>query len=172
MRGLLSTPLFVVNGFFCGLREEYEGLGASVRVLAIEWDGALTGWADLAASVVGCGSPNLAPASSIRGAVFAQWRQLGLPRAPDEVRNVVHFSSSAWEALADRLAWLPAATLHSDIFGHRLLAARLPAHTLQTWLRNPNLAGQSVLEAMEGKNAKDCLAEAKRLLGRSHHRTV
>jgi len=167
VKRLLRTPLFVLNGFYCSLKDEYERLESTVQYLLIEWDGSQCSWGDLSESVVGCSHPALAAAGSIRGTVHRLWEQLDLESPPDEVNNVVHVSSSAFEGLADRLVWLPAAALHADIFGHRLLSARIPSSAVQKWLLNPMVAGQPVMQRMAGKNAKECLAEAKTLLGKA-----
>ena len=165
VKSLLKSPIYVVNGFYSALKAQYENPATEVAYLLIEWDGAQWTWADLVHRIVGDSDPALASPTSIRGTIYRHWESLNLPAAPSRVDNCVHASASAFEGMVDRVVWTPGATLQTDILGSRLLAARIPHHLCQKWMRNPLVDGRTMFDHMLYLNARASLHQAKLLQG-------
>lgn len=165
VKSLLKSPIYVVNGFYTALKAQYENPATAVAYLLIEWDGAQWSWADLVHRVVGDSDPALASPTSIRGKIYRHWETLNLPAAPSRIDNCVHMSASAFEGMVDRVVWTPGAALQSDIVGSRLLAARIPHHLCQKWMRNPLVNGRTIFDHMLYLNARATLHQAKLLQG-------
>jgi hypothetical protein len=100
---LRDAPMFVINGFYFALRDQYLANTALPMYLTVEWDGDVLSWADMATHIVGTSDPARAEASSIRGSLYASWADLGLASQPSRETNCVHFSHSAFEAMVERL---------------------------------------------------------------------
>ena len=68
-------------------------------------------------------APTLVPATaepgSLRQAIFANWRSLGLKAEPDVGDNGVHASASPFEALAERLNWMVRSAPRRGVALHR-----------------------------------------------------
>ena len=167
VKSLLRTPLYIINGFYYALKASYEEPDTVVYCILIEWDGAQWTWEDMARRFIGHEDPSQADPSSLRGMIYNNWQRLNLKSKPSRVHNCVHFSQSAFEGMADRLTWVEGSSAHTDIFGSRLLAARVPHHFCQKWMRNPIVDGQSVFDHMLFMNARACLHQAKLLQGES-----
>merc|ERR1712137_350009 len=80
---------------------------------------------DFRARVIGETNPSVAPSESLRGAIFSNWRELGLQAEPNIGNNGVHASASPFEGLAERANWLNT-PLGEDPFGKEMLAAGIP----------------------------------------------
>ena len=160
-----EAPLFVINGFYGALREQYVANTAFSMYLTVEWDPQSLSWADIQEYIIGDPDPARAEASSIRGALFAHWEELDLPTRPTRETNCVHFSASAFEAMVERLVLCKGAILFSDALGSRLLAHNIPALVVQNWLANPVVDDKPLFQHMLGKGADECVAAATPLLG-------
>ena len=87
-------------------------------------------------AVLGPTDPAKAPATSLRGMLFADWEKLGLEAAPNTTDNGVHASASPFEALAERLNWMKA-SLKDDAFGKAMLDSGIPKETIMAWTKDP-----------------------------------
>merc|ERR1719230_1407617 len=121
--GKLTTDqgdLYVFNGFFMSMRAKFVEPGSAIYYYVVEWESAKLNWADFRGSVLGPTDPATAPADSLRGAILAKWRDLGLSAEPNVGDNGVHASASPFEALAERMNWL-GVSLEEDSFGKAML---------------------------------------------------
>lgn len=156
--------IYVVNGFYTRMRAKFTTSPASIHYYEVTWDPAALGWADFRAKVVGATNPAEAAGTSIRNAIFRQWKELGLPQEPDTGDNGVHASASPFEGLAERANWL-GQEVARDPFGQALLDGGMAQATLQAWFGDCEVLvdgkKQSVFDTLEDLNAADCLAKAK-----------
>lgn len=166
---LNSSPVFVVNGFCGELRERYQSNSSSPMYLLIEWNIHQLSWSDVSTHIIGDSDPQRAAPGSIRGALHAEWESLGLTARPTRDQNCVHFSSSAFEAMTERLVLCKGAILFTDALGAKLLAQNIPALAIQNWLSNPVVIGKHVLDHMRDKDTDQCLEAAAPLIGKFYH---
>jgi CDGSH-type Zn-finger protein len=143
------------------MRSKFTAPGVSLHYYLVEWDAAALSWADFRGQLLGPTDPADAPAGSLRGKIAAQWQALGLKTAPNVGDNGVHASASPFEALAERMNWVGAA-LEGDAFGKALLAARVPAATIQAWTLDPQVkkadgSNGSLFDSVEDTNADACI---------------
>jgi hypothetical protein len=159
MRKKLNRAVWVVNGFYLAMNEAYYNPSASLDYLICEWDESRTTWPQVLSTVVGDADPAHAPADSIRGALLRDWESLGLEHAPSAHHNCLHVSSSAFAGLADRLLWRKGSMLYTDLFGSRLLSARIKSALITEWTKNPEVGvgHQRLLDTLCGLNSADCI---------------
>jgi len=158
-------PIWIINGFYPSMRDSYTSSSPSVSVnyMVVEWDSTQLSWSVFMADVLGARDPSMAFPASIRGSIFNDWQRLGLPAPPTLRDNCVHASASALAGLRERLIWIPGSLLFTDLFGSRLLAARIPSSTIKLWLdQNPFIhsRGAEVSEIMLTQGAEECIALA------------
>ncbi len=130
--------IYIMNGFFMSMRAKYVAKGESIHYYVVEWDANKLSWEDFRGSVLGPTDPSTAPATSVRGQVFSQWKQLGLKTVPDVGDNGVHASASPFEALAEKANWL-GLSIKEDAFGKELIKAGIPLKTIEAWCRDPQV---------------------------------
>lgn len=97
--------VFVLNGFYPSIREIYTEEGAGIRCFLMEFDGETLPWKVFRANVIGATDPIKAAAGSIRGELLRRQHEFGLQLSSRD--NVIHASASPFEALMERLIWLP-----------------------------------------------------------------
>ena len=154
-------PVYCINGFYESMRETYIN-ATTINYFVIEWDSNVTRWSDFLSTIVGDRDPSLAVSNSIRGTMYAEWERFGLKEPPTMRDNGVHVSSSALEALKERLMWVRGALLFTDVYGSRLLGAKIPSSTIKTWIDgNPVVFPQdiNVFDVVYGLNSDECLAK-------------
>jgi nucleoside diphosphate kinase len=166
--GLIDTipnkpAVFCINGFFMAMRAEYLAATASVHYFLVEWDNAAMSWGDFRKKVVGATNPSLAHPESLRYIMSTEWQELGLDRPLDMMRNGIHASASAFEALVERSIWLKVSAA-SDVFGAELFKLSLTPEVMRDWLANVSVKGKPIFDHMEDKGSRDCLDVAKQLL--------
>lgn len=127
--------VFTINGFYPAMRDQFVREGAVVNWFVVQWDEATTSWEAFRADVIGPTDPVHAPAGSLRGAIYAQWKELGLAEQSSMGKNAVHASAGAIEGLKERMTFAKA-TVETDPFGKAVLAAGVPAATLAGWMKN------------------------------------
>lgn len=169
---LSSKPIYVINGFCGELRERYQSNSTTPMYLLIEWNIHQLSWADVSTHIVGDSDPARAAAGSIRGALYAEWEGLRLPARPTREQNCVHFSSSAFEAMTERLVLCKGAILFTDVLGAKLLAQNIPALAVQNWLTNPVVNGKHILDHMRDKDTEQCVEAAAPLIAFSGAKRV
>jgi hypothetical protein len=97
--------VYVLNGFYPSIREIYTEDGAGIRCFLMEFDGETLSWKAFRANVIGATDPAKAAAGSVRGELLRRQEEFGLQLNARD--NVIHASASPFEALMERLIWLP-----------------------------------------------------------------
>eukprot|EP00444_Apocalathium_aciculiferum_P051237 CAMPEP_0183516848 /NCGR_PEP_ID=MMETSP0371-20130417/14483_1 /TAXON_ID=268820 /ORGANISM="Peridinium aciculiferum, Strain PAER-2" /LENGTH=401 /DNA_ID=CAMNT_0025714643 /DNA_START=70 /DNA_END=1275 /DNA_ORIENTATION=+ len=161
-------PFYVFNGFFMSMRAKFVTPGVSIYYYAVEWEG--TSWEDFRGKVLGPTDPATAPADSLRGGIFAKWKELGLTSEPDVGDNGVHASASPFEALAERANWL-GYRIERDPFGKILLKAGISVGTIRDWCKDPQVTfgpiamTKSLFDTLEDTDSDWCAALCSMIAG-------
>ena len=159
-----GSKIYVFNGFFMTMRNEYCAAGRKIHYYTVEFDPAKLSWSDFRSKVLGPTDPADAPAGALRGEILKDWKNLGLTAAPNVGDNGVHASASPFEAMAERMNWLGVACKDDD-FCTGLLSKGLPEKVIREWSTDPqvkiNAEGKkgSLFDALEDMNVADCLAK-------------
>lgn len=157
MRKKLHSPIFVINGFYQSMESAYYNSPTGTDCLICEWNEAEVSWAALLSDVLGAPNPASAAENSIRHSLALNWEALGMAAAPTEDQNGLHLSGSAFEGLVERLLWKKGAMLYTDLFGSRLLSARLKSAQISEWTKNPVVHEKPLFEQLHAKNSADCI---------------
>jgi len=157
--------IYVMNGFYMQMRTAYCTPGKSLHWYSIQFPEDKLSWNDFRNKVLGPTNPSEAPATSVRGSIYANWQKLGLAAQPDTGDNGVHASASPFEGLAERMNWL-GATIEDDAFGQAMLTAGVPKQTIIDWTSDPLVAGGSLFDALEDLDRTACLVKAVDLVGK------
>jgi len=159
-----GTAYYVFNAFFMTMRSTSVKEGASIYYYGVEWQTKDLTWADFRGKVLGPTDPADAPKDSLRGGALADWKNLGLPEAPNVGENCVHASASPFEALAERMNWL-GYRADRDNFGKALLEAGVRAKTIKDWTLDPVISygdkmkptNKSIWDTIEDMDAQACI---------------
>lgn len=164
-------PFYVFNGFFMSMRSKFVEPGSSIYYYVVEWDSALK-WEDFRGKVLGPTDPVTAPADSLRGKIYKQWKDLDLKFEPNVGDNGVHASASPFEALAERMNWL-GLRIDRDPFGKVLLKGGVPAGTIKEWSKDPQVTfgpipmTRSLFDTLEDTDSDYCAALCQMIAGAS-----
>lgn len=158
-----KSPLFVINGHFLSMRDEYRAPTASVHYYCVEWDNAVTAWKDFRRKVIGRGDPTNAYPGSLREVLSARWQELGLSGPLDSVSPGVSASVSAFEAYVESALW-PKDKKLCGLFGNELVKAGVLPDVLRDWASNVSVKGKPVFDHMEDRGSQDCVEMARHLL--------
>jgi len=162
-------PFYVFNGFFMSMRSKFVAPGSSIHYYVVEWDSKLE-WKDFRGKVLGPTDPATAPKDSLRGAILAKWKDLGLKSEPNTGDNGVHASASPFEALAERMNWL-GDRIERDAFGKVLLKSGIPAATIRDWSKDPQVTfgpipmTQSLFDTLEDTDSDWCAGLCQMMAG-------
>lgn len=129
--------IYVVNGFYETLVERYSVPDLSVDFLVVEWDSNTHTWRQFLDNVIGDRDPTYAFTTSLRGAIYKNFKNCGLVEPPSLFDNIVRVSGSALEAMHDRQNFLSDHLFFTDLFGSRLLKERVQSAVLKKMLKNP-----------------------------------
>jgi len=165
--GLIETvsgkdPIYVMNGFFMSMRSKFVEPGCIVYYYVVEWDQSDLCWADFRGKVLGPTDPKDAPADSLRGEIYRDWKKLGQAFQPNVGDNAVHASASPFEALAERMNWLNYRPMR-DAFGKQLLKVATKEQ-LNQWVKDPQVTygahpiKKSLYDSLEDTDTDYCLA--------------
>jgi len=168
-----EPSIFVINGFYMAMREKFTKPGTSIYYYLVEWDPAKLSWEDFRGKVLGATDPATAESSSLRRAIYADWKQLGLASEPNVGDNGVHASASPFEAMAERLNWL-GVSLENDAFGQAMMESGIPKETIVKWTKDPQVPFEgkkgSLFDFLEDLDYDDCLAKGQAIAGASGKR--
>jgi hypothetical protein len=155
-----KAPMYVVNAFYGAIRNSFIEPNTSVNYFVVEFDCSTVSWEDYLVDVLGDKVPSQASPSSIRGAIFSDWKRLGIESAPTAQYNCIHGSSSALEGLRDRMLWVKGNLVFTDLYGSRLLALRIPSALIKKILdAKTTKKGQGVVRhRCRNKNSEECTA--------------
>jgi len=171
--GLVEVPgkesIYVFNGFFMSMRNQFTAPGRSIHWYTVEWDEAGLSWEDFRGKVLGTTDPKESPVGSMRRAIYDDWKSLGLPGQPNVGDNGVHASASPFEALCERMNWL-GVQCKNDSYCKSLVKAGISEETIKAWSVDPQVkldTGKkgSIWDALEDMNASACLEKTKKLQG-------
>jgi nucleoside diphosphate kinase len=167
--GRFEHDVFVVNGFFLSMREEYTS-GPGVHYLQVSWPrNANISWSSFRNDLLGATDPTTAHEGSIRRALHDNYVALGLSDRPHTGTNGVHASASALEAMVERMNWLGTA-IGEDPMGRALLEAGISAGSIRYWSKDPVVefegVRQSVFDLVQDMGAAECLTVLTKLGGR------
>merc|ERR1719215_1124099 len=143
------------------MRSKFVAPGASIYYYVVEWEG--TEWADFRGKVLGPTDPSTAPKDSLRGAILAKWKELGLTSEPNTGDNGMHASASPFEALAERMNWL-GYRVERDPWGKWLTKTGVKAKQVKEWSTDPQVTfgvvpiTQSLFDTLEDTDSDYCLA--------------
>jgi len=155
-----KEPHWIFNGFFMSMRSKFTVAGECIHYFVVEWDSKATPWSDFRGKVLGPTDPADAPADSLRGVIFKDWKALGLKYEPNVGDNGVHASASPFEALAERNNWL-SAPIADDSFGAALIAAGISEDVIKAWSVDPQvLVGGtkgSLFDSVEDMDSGACI---------------
>lgn len=159
-----KDPVYVMNGFFMSMRQNFVDEKASIYYFVVEWDSKDLSWEDFRGAVLGPTDPTTAPTDSLRGMFLENWKAYGLSSIPNVGDNAVHASASPFEALSERMNWLGEAA-DSEAFGQKVLEF-MDKKTLDVWAKDPQVVygvpgatmKKSVFDSLEDTDADYCLA--------------
>ncbi len=157
-----KDPVFCINGFYPRMRQQYENSEASIHVFNVEWDNSMMSWEDFTLNTIGDTNPKLAVKDSLRGSIFADWRNLNLKYEPNIEDNGIHASSSAFEGLVERSIWFMTQIV-KDPFALELVEASLPKQCVKEWCRNPVIKKKRLFEHFHGKGSAETIEIALQL---------
>ena len=161
-----KPAVFCINGFYAAMRAEYLAAGASVHYFVVEWDNEAMSWDEFRKKVVGSTNPSLAHPDSLRSIMSADWEGLGLESPMNMMRNGVHASASAFEAMVERSIWMKI-TPELDDYWPQLIDAGLTPDILRCWITNVFVMGKTVFDHMEDKGSRECIETVRHLLSRA-----
>lgn len=157
-----KDPLYVMNGFFMSMRQNFVAPGSSIYYFVVEWDSKQLSWEAFRGEALGPTDPVTAPEDSLRGMFYKNWESYGLAYVPNVGDNAIHASASPFEALAEKMNWLGHA-LDTDSFGVELMKF-MDKKTIDAWTKDPQCTygpipiKKSVFDSVEDTNADLCLA--------------
>jgi hypothetical protein len=161
------TPFYCINGFFMGMRAEYNTSPGAVHYFLVEWSSSMLDWGEFRTNVIGACNPLEAEPDSLRGALANKWLELKLQHPLDTMNNAIHASSSAFESCVERSIWFKNPLEQDAMFGQKLLAAGIPLQTLKEWSFNPKIFDKHIFDYMVNLDSAQCIAKAKVLVKRS-----
>ena len=161
-----DSSIYTFNAFYMSMRDRFTQPGGSIHYFAVEWDASTLPWADFRGKLLGPTDPAAAPADSIRGLIYSDWKNLGLSGEPNTGDNGVHASASPFEGLAEKMNWLQVKP-SEDAFGAAIIADGLDEATLAKWILDPVVTypdGKgSLFDALEDSDVDACAAKLKEL---------
>lgn len=157
--------IYVINGQYMKTRAHFTKKGAQIFYLSVKWDPKVTSWSQFYQMVTGHSVSNgTKPVSvvpeSLQGILFSEWRNFGLdglpPTSPID-RDLLYFSASALQGMADRVNWLDV-PISADTFGRELLDAEVDAVVVRRLRNDPQLKdGSRLFDECLGLDVADCL---------------
>ncbi|CAJ1435956.1 unnamed protein product, partial [Effrenium voratum] len=133
--GCLSG-LYIINGFYMAMRDNYFRTGRSVEWFCLEWRASKMSWKKFREEVIGETDPAVAHPHSLRRHFFENWERLDLPSEPHTGENCIHGAASPLEATMERRNWLHDVG-YSDAFWQLLHEAGATPEHLEKWRLNP-----------------------------------
>mmetsp|Transcript_97417 Transcript_97417/g.313875 ORF Transcript_97417/g.313875 Transcript_97417/m.313875 type:complete len:392 (-) Transcript_97417:237-1412(-) len=160
--------VYVINGFYAKMRSEFTVPGECIYYYEVEWDPNRLSWGDFRGKLLGGTDPKTADASSLRNAIYKNWKDLELTSEPTTGKNGMHASASPFEALAERVNWL-GRSIEGDCYGKALVALGVPVATVSAWSQDPAVTfqgkKQSLFDLLEDLNSAECLKKSVAILG-------
>jgi nucleoside diphosphate kinase len=160
--------IYVFNAFCGSMLDAYVAADSQgVTCFKIQWDESTLSWEDFRGKKLGPTDPSKAPADSLRGLVFAKWKELGLSAEPNVGLNGVHGSASPFEAMAECENWF-GEKLTDSPFYKALLSSGVSDKQINEWKFEAQIVLESgkkgsSFDVVEDTNATDCVATMAKL---------
>ena len=143
------------------MRSKFTKPSSQIYYYEVQWDPLSLSWSDFRGKVLGPTNPADAPADSLRGQIYAKWKDLGLPSQPNVSDNGMHGSASPFEGLAERNNWL-GLSFQADAYFKCLMEAGLTESVIKAWSVDPQvIIGEgkqgSIFDQLEDLDSKACL---------------
>jgi len=159
--------VYVINGFYARMRSQFTVPDTCIYFYEVQWDPNRLCWGDFRGKVLGGTDPATADESSLRNAVYKNWKALSLDSEPNTGNNGLHASASPFEALAERANWL-GVPIERDFYGKAMLALGIPMGTIKAWCDDPAVPfqgkRQSLFDLLEDLDGRDCLKKSVDIL--------
>ena len=84
-----KDPVYIMNGFFMSMRQNFVAPDASIYYFVVEWDSKDLSWEQFRGDVLGPADPITAPEDSMRGLFYKNWEAYGLTSVPNVGDNAV-----------------------------------------------------------------------------------
>jgi nucleoside diphosphate kinase len=100
----LPTPLLPplqVNGFYHRLRRSFTSDGRALQWYVVHFDASELPWSQFRRDILGATDPAAAPVDSLRGTIFAHWRELGMAQEPSVEGNAVRGGMEGSKGIGD-----------------------------------------------------------------------
>mmetsp|Transcript_28479 Transcript_28479/g.42246 ORF Transcript_28479/g.42246 Transcript_28479/m.42246 type:complete len:446 (+) Transcript_28479:86-1423(+) len=164
---LNGDNVYVMNGFFMTMREEYVEAGASTHAYVIQWNADTLSWKDFINKAIGAADPFKALPDSLRKIIFEKYQMLGMSTQPSLANDCIHASASPLEGLAERIHWC-SKKVHQDEYGRILLGKGIPEGKILDWCDNvfvsllplngkdPNSCDMRIFDVVQGMDSKEC----------------
>lgn len=136
-----KPSIYCINGFYLGLRGVITNKAVSVPFFVVEWQVGQYSWEYFTQKIIGDENPSTADVSTLRGALFREWKMLELRSQPNIVDNCIHASESAFSALIEKKMWIPNWDIYKDYFFRQLLKNGIGHSQIERLEKNPRLAG-------------------------------
>eukprot|EP00929_Paragymnodinium_shiwhaense_P036825 TRINITY_DN19699_c0_g1_i1.p1 TRINITY_DN19699_c0_g1~~TRINITY_DN19699_c0_g1_i1.p1 ORF type:complete len:1477 (+),score=286.27 TRINITY_DN19699_c0_g1_i1:96-4526(+) len=134
----IATGRFVVNGFIPFWRSSFLEQSNPVKWFIVQFHPAQVNWKTFREDILGTTDPATAPPESVRGQIYAHWKELGLPSAPSMLQNAVHASAGPLEGLRECMVWT-GDCYHDVPLSRMMLAAGVSAlgGVIEQWMEDP-----------------------------------
>jgi hypothetical protein len=132
--------VYVLNGFFMAMRNEYLEPSSCVHAYVIQWSAEMLPWKDFLTRAIGSSDPCKALPDSLRRTIYERYRNLEMEEQPNELFNAIHASESPLEGLAERLNWSFTKSVQHDEFGRILLGKGIPESKILEWCENSKVS--------------------------------
>jgi hypothetical protein len=167
---LNGKNVYVMNGFFMAMREEYVKAGSSTHAYVIQWNADTLSWKDFSTRAIGAADPVKALPDSLRKVIFEMYQTLGMSMSTQSsslANDYIHASASPLEGLAERIHWC-SKKVHQDEYGRILLGKGIPEGKILDWCDNvfvsplpvngkdPNSSGMRIFDVVQGMDSKEC----------------
>ena len=164
---LNGKNVYVMNGFFMAMREEYVKAGSSTHAYVIQWNADTLSWKDFSTRAIGAADPFKALPDSLRKIIFEKYQTLGMSTQSSLANDCIHASASPLEGLAERIHWC-SKKVHQDEYGRILLGKGIPEGKILDWCDNvfvsslpvngkdPNSSGMRIFDVVQGMDSKEC----------------
>jgi len=159
--------IYVINGFYAKMRSQFTVPNTCIYFYEVQWDPNRLSWGDFRGKVLGGTDPKTADESSLRNAIFKNWKSLSLDAEPNTGNNGMHASASPFEALSERSNWL-GVPIERDFYGKAMLALGIPMGTIKAWCEDPAVPfegkRQSLFDLLEDLDGRECLKKSVEIL--------
>ena len=163
-----GKTVYVINGYYLALREDYLNAESPIHILVVEWNDSDLSWNDFNMNVIGIGNPRDSKKGSLAKTISDQYERLDLSEQPINGHSVIHGSSSPLEGLAERCNWF-SRDIGEDEYGRVLLGRGIPEGVIERWfttqLESPETSSRglsrrkdthNIFSLVEGMGALDC----------------